>query len=134
MGIAVVATLSLAACTYNFRVQAERRGDAYVLTAPETAGRFAPHPCLNRLTILSGEEIVWEIRDDSKGWPSEGGTCERSDFPIVYGVAPAGYRQTVAPRPLQPGAEYSITGSGVSGYHGRFAIRGDLTVDNLRGR
>lgn len=80
------------------------------------------------------EEIVWEIRDDSKGWPSENGTRDRTDFPIVYAVAPPGYRTTVAPRPLRPGSKYVITGAGVSGYHGRFTIRADMTIDNLQRR
>ena len=131
---AALAAVLLSACQYDFPVRATLRDGRYVLTAPYTAGRFAPHTCVARLAVIEDESVIWEIANPAVGWPNEGRDCARSDFPIVYGEAPPGFTTVVAARPLRRGGVYRIEGGGISGYHGRFAIRSDLSVDNRRGR
>jgi len=77
---------------------------------------------------------VWRIENTSRGWPADGGRCERADFPIVYGRAPEGYATVVAAEPLRPDGRYAISGAGVARYFRAFRIRADLSVERLKGR
>ena len=126
-------------CQYGYAVQAERRGDQVVLTAKDGGGRFAPHACVRDLEMqeigVDGQaRTVWRIENSGRGWPAEGGRCERTDFPIVYGRAPEGYATIVAAEPLRPDGRYAISGSGVARYFGAFRIRADLSVERLKDR
>ena len=55
-------------------------------------------PCLEGFAVFSGERRIWVIeRTDKSLCPG------RSDFPIVYGVAPHGFSTTVRAERLTPG-------------------------------
>ena len=126
--------VALGGCQYSYQVFAERRGADYVLNAHDGSGRFSPHACVRRLAVVEAGRTIWEIANPANGWPGEGGTCLRTDFPLVYGRAPAGFETRVAAVPLRPEGNYLIVGEGVSRYHGRFRVTADLQVVNARGR
>jgi hypothetical protein len=114
-----------AACSYQFGIEASFRGGVLTFSA-DKPGLFGRDPCVESLEII--------VRDRSPGAPTPyrpvwrieqagGGKPVCASFPISYGQAPAGLRQSVAPEALKPGLDYEIVGgSGDMDGFGSFRI------------
>src|SRR3954462_9217120 len=96
--LVAMAAMLTGGCQYAYSVQAERQGDQIVLTARDGGGHFAPHACVRELEVQEIEDdgqarTIWRVEKAWRGWAVDGGKCERTDFPIVYGQGPQAMRR-----------------------------------------
>ena len=121
----VLLCVAASACSNEFRIEARFQGGALAFGAGKQ-GLLGRDPCVESLEIVTRDNApgaptpyrpVWRIEQ------AAGGKSVCVPFPILYGQAPAGLRQSVAPEPLKPGVDYEIIGGGggADGY-GSFRI------------
>ena len=136
-------SLFVAACTFGYTVDAKIDGATLTFDAGSGPGFLSPDVAVCELTIIDeamqqrlppdrglGREgqdptIMWEIEVTA---PGSGQGC--ADYPIRYGVVPAGMRAVVPARPLRRGIKYQIWVAN-PGVHGMGTFRLKTAVENL---
>jgi hypothetical protein len=124
---AVLTSLLLTGCSADYPLKAVfTDGKLYFVGAKKDwfFGRTGFCPSYFSVREQSGK-TVWRIETDLS--PSE---CEL--FPVVYGVAPKGWKTVVRAALLKSGELYVLNGQGGDSYHGAFRYRERrvLSVEN----
>ena len=130
--ILVALCLGVPGCSFEYRIDARLRGGKLVFEATDKSVLFEPHRCAGSLEVLTANpaastptyRTVWRIEA-----APESEAC--ADYPIVYGLAPPGLRQTHAPEKLRKGALYEVqafgSGNGVGSFR-IFSVRGRAAI------
>jgi hypothetical protein len=110
----------LSACKLHDQVQVSREGATLRLADPDLR-----EACLDGLEVSSRTNgILWKVA------AREGATACAAKFPLAYGIAPEGLVETGPARPLRPGTDYEVRGTGSAHYFGAFMLLPNGQVQN----
>ena len=110
----------LSACKLHDQVQVSREGATLRLADADRR-----EACLDGLEVSSRTDgILWKVA------AREGTTACGAKFPLAYGIAPEGLVETGPARPLRPGTDYEVRGTGSAHYFGAFILLPDGQVQN----